>query len=186
MRSLQRRETTSSIVERRKQVSKRALITSWIQNSPFHCEHVTYPQNLRCFLTPIRWSRHKATRSKTKKLTFSLEATKFCLVLRSTPAVPTQTVFRLRINTFLVRKILWLVHQNKRLRFIACWFSFTLRWNYRVKIKLRSDGFPFEAGNQFNAGVLSQSASSNHALLITKSALLIKKKCPLSQPISIQ
>ena len=45
---------------------------------------------------------------------------------------------------------------------------------------------PFEAGNQFNAGVLSQSASSNHALLITKSALLIKEKCPLSQPISIQ
>ena len=46
----------------------------------------------------------------------------------------------------------------------------------------------FEAGNQFNAGVLSQSASSNHALLImiTKSVLLIKKKCPLSQPISIQ
>ena len=37
---------------------------------------------------------------------------------------------------------------------------------------------PFEAGNQFNAGVLSQSASSNHALLITKSALLIKKKMP--------
>ena len=32
---------------------------------------------------------------------------------------------------------------------------------------------PFEAGNQLNAGVLSQSASSNHALLITKSALVI-------------
>ena len=45
---------------------------------------------------------------------------------------------------------------------------------------------PFEAGNQLNAGVLSQSASSNHALLITKSALVIKKKCSLSQPISIQ
>ena len=45
---------------------------------------------------------------------------------------------------------------------------------------------PFEAGNQFNAGVLSQSTLSNHALLITKSALLIKEKCPLSQPISIQ
>ena len=44
---------------------------------------------------------------------------------------------------------------------------------------------PFEGGNQFNAGVLSQSASSNHVLLITKSALLIKKKFPVSQPISI-
>ena len=37
---------------------------------------------------------------------------------------------------------------------------------------------PFEAGNQLNAGVLSQSASSNHALLITKSDLVIKKKMP--------
>ena len=45
---------------------------------------------------------------------------------------------------------------------------------------------PFEAGNQLNAGVLSQSASSNHALSIAESALVIKKKCPLSQPISIQ
>ena len=35
---------------------------------------------------------------------------------------------------------------------------------------------PFEAGNQLNAAVLSQSTSSNHALLITKSALVIKKK----------
>ena len=35
---------------------------------------------------------------------------------------------------------------------------------------------PFETGNQLNAGVLGQSASSNHALLITKSALVIKKK----------
>ena len=39
---------------------------------------------------------------------------------------------------------------------------------------------PFEVGNQLNAGVLSQPASSNHALLITKSALVNKKKCPVS------
>ena len=32
----------------------------------------------------------------------------------------------------------------------------------------------------------NQSALSNHALLITKSALVIKKKCLLSQPINIQ
>ena len=32
----------------------------------------------------------------------------------------------------------------------------------------------------------NQSASTNHALLITKSGLVIKKKCPLFQPISIQ
>ena len=35
---------------------------------------------------------------------------------------------------------------------------------------------PFKAGNQLNAGVLSQSASSNHALLMSKSGLVIKKK----------
>ena len=45
---------------------------------------------------------------------------------------------------------------------------------------------PFEAENQLDEGVLSQSASSNDALLITKSALVIKKKCPLSQAISVQ
>ena len=44
---------------------------------------------------------------------------------------------------------------------------------------------PFEAGNQLNAGVLSQLALSNHALLRTKSILLIKKESPLSQLISI-
>ena len=44
----------------------------------------------------------------------------------------------------------------------------------------------FEAGNQLNAGMLSQSASSDHALLITKSALMVLEKCPLSQPIRIQ
>ena len=50
---------------------------------------------------------------------------------------------------------------------------------FKIRLKL------FEAGNQLNAGALSQSASSNHALLITKSALVIKKKCPLSQPTDL-
>ena len=35
---------------------------------------------------------------------------------------------------------------------------------------------PFEAGNQLNVSALSQSAPSSRALLITKSALMIKKK----------
>ena len=40
-----------------------------------------------------------------------------------------------------------------------------------------------EVGNLLNAGMLSQTASSNHALLITKSALVIKKNALcLSQP----
>ena len=54
----------------------------------------------------------KATRSETKKLTFSLAAMKFCKsMLLATTAGPTQTFFRLRINTFLVEKILLLFHQ---------------------------------------------------------------------------
>ena len=81
---------------------------------------------------------NKATRSETKKLTFSLAAMKFCKsVLRATLAVPFQSFFRLRINTFLVGKILLLFHQ--RLHFVECWFSFMLSWNNRVQIKLRSD-----------------------------------------------
>ena len=141
---------------------------------------------------------NKATRSKTKKLTFSLEAMKFChSMLRATPAVrlsPLKRFFRLRINTFLVGKILLLFHQKTAL---CCMLSF-----FYVKLKqLRLDqtqkrcvseflskilSKSVRGWNQLNAGVLNQSASSNHALLITKSALVIKKKCPLSQPISVQ
>ena len=55
---------------------------------------------------------NKATRSKTKKL-LSLAATKFCnSMLRATPAVPTQSFFRLWIYTFLDGKILLLFHQK--------------------------------------------------------------------------
>ena len=117
LRSLQRRETTWSIDEWSKQVSKQALITSWIQNCPFHCENFTCQHNLRCFYADkVSCNTNKATRSKTKKLTFSLAAMKFCnSMLRATPAVPTQTFFRLRINGFLVGKILLLFHQKTAL-----------------------------------------------------------------------
>ena len=191
MRSLQRRETTSSIVERRKQVFKRALITSWIQNCSFHCEHVTYQQNLRCFSTPIRWPR-QATRSKTKKLTFSLEATKFCLVLRSTPAVPTQTVFTLRMNTFLVGKVLLLFHQMTALSCVLIFFHVKMKWPC-YKIKLRSDAFLkflFKLRLKQETNLMQACSANQHQVIVTswlpKSALLIKEKCPLSQPISIQ
>ena len=42
---------------------------------------------------------------------------------------------------------------------------------FKIHLKL------FEAGSQLNAAALSQSASSN-ALLIAKSALMMKKKIP--------
>ena len=52
---------------------------------------------------------------------------------------------------------------------------------FHLKIKLTtliSNRFSFEVGKKLNAGVLSQTASSKHALLITKSALVINKKVP--------
>ena len=118
MRSLQRRETTSSIDDRRKHVSKRVLITSRIRNCPFHCETFTYQHNLGIFYADkVSCNANKATRSKTNKLTFSLAAMKLCnFMSRATPAVPTQTFFRLRINIALVGKILLLFHQKTALR----------------------------------------------------------------------
>ena len=69
--------------------------------------------NLRCFFyaDKVICNTNNATRSITKKLTFSLAAMKLCnSMLRATSAVPTQTFFRLRINAFLVGKILLLFH----------------------------------------------------------------------------
>lgn len=49
----------------------------------------------------VSCNTNKTTPSKTKKLPFSLAAMKFCnSILRVTPAVPTETFLRLRINTF--------------------------------------------------------------------------------------
>ena len=74
-------------------MSKWALITSWIQNSPFHRVNLTNQQNLRSFFNAdkVTCDTKKANRSKPKKLTFSLAATKFCnYMLRATTAIPTQ------------------------------------------------------------------------------------------------
>ena len=59
--------------------------------------------NVRCFYAKkVSCNTNKATQSKTKKLTYSSTAMKFCdSMRRATPAVATQTFFRLRINTFL-------------------------------------------------------------------------------------
>jgi len=106
-------------------------------------------------------------------------------MLRATPAVPTQTFFRLRINTFLDGKILLLFHQKTALCCMSIFFHVKMkqpRLDQAQKRCVSEIPFqdPFEAGNQLNAGVLSQSPSSNHSVLITKSALVIKKKFPPS------
>ena len=77
----------------------------------------------------VTCNTNKATRSKTKKLTFSLVAVKFCLVLRATPAVPTQTVLRLRINTFLVGKIVLLLPQKTALCCVLIFFHVEIKWS---------------------------------------------------------
>ena len=88
---------------------------------------VTY--YLRCFYADkVSCNANKATWSKTKKLTLSLAAMKFCnSVLGAAPAVPTQMFFRLRINTFLVRKILLLFHQKTALCCMLIFFHVTLK-----------------------------------------------------------
>ena len=110
---------------------------------------------------------------------FSLAVMKFCkAVLRATPAFPTQTFFRLRINTFLVEKPF--CFSTKGLHFVACWFSFTLSWNNRVKIKLRSDAFlkfllKIPLRRETN---LMQACSANQqqsALVIKKNALFLSQ-----------
>ena len=132
----------------------------------------------------MAYNTNKATRSKTKILTFTLAAMKFCKsIYRATPAVPTQTFFRLRINTFLAGKILLLFHQKTALCCMLIFFYVKLQQPCLDQTQKRCVSEipfqnPFEMGNQLNAGVLSQSTSSNHAFLITKSALVIKKKMP--------
>ena len=153
-------------------MSKRALITSWNQNYPFHCEHVTYRQNLRCFLSPIRWPR-QATCNKTKKLTFSLEATKFCLVLRSTSAVLTQNCFQAANQYSFARK-------NKFL--------------FKLRLKRETNLMQARSANQHqvimpswlrkNALCLSQSALSNIALHVIKNVKREVSSFHHSQPFS--
>ena len=196
MRSLQRRKTTSSMIERRrKQVSKRARNNFFNPKLSFPLRTGSAPTEFTLFFNADKVTQacktNKATRSKTKKLTFILEATKFCLVLRWTPAVPTQTVFSLRINTFLVGKSCYI--STKRLRFVVCWFSFTLRWNDRVKIKLRSDAFLiflFKIRLKRETKLMQACSANQHQVIMAswlpKVPSWLRKKCLLSQPISMK
>ena len=114
----------------------------WIQNFPFCCENFMYQHNLRWFYADkVSCNTNKATRSKTKKITFRLAAMKFCnSVLHATPAVPTQTFLSLRINTFVSRKNPFAFPPKED--FVACWFSFTfnLRGVYMIMAQLSFRG----------------------------------------------
>ena len=84
--------------------------------------------------------------------------------------------FQAAVVHFLYHAFLILVDESDHLYDICPKFSPRFqRNNYLLE----------RAGNQLNAGVLSQSASSNHAFLVTKSALVIRKNALyLSQSVS--
>ena len=100
---------------------------------------------------------NKATPSITKELTFSLAAMKFCnSMLRATRAVPTQTFFKLWINTFLVGKMFLLFHQKTALCCMLILFHVKIkqlcfdqtqkRWVAEISFQN-----PFARGNQLHA-----------------------------------
>ena len=85
-------------------------------------------------------------------------------MLRATPALPAQTFFRLRINTFLVGKSFRF--STIRLRFVAWWFSFTRTLFRSIHKRCASEipfQYPFEAGNWTN---LMQACSANQHQVI--------------------
>ena len=104
---------------------------------------------------------------------------KFCnFMIDATPAVPTQTFFLAANQSLRFWMEKSFCFSTEKLRFAACRFSFTLRWNNRVLVKLRSDAFPqflFKIRLKWETtlmkGMLSQSASRNYSLFITKSIL---------------
>ena len=90
---------------------------------------------------------------------------KFCIsLLRATPALPAQTFFRLRVNTFLVGKSFRF--STIRLRFVACWFSFTRTLFRSIQKRCVSEipfQYPFDSGNWTN---LLQACSANQHQVI--------------------
>ena len=76
-----------------------------------------------CLPNKVNCDTNKVTGNKMKKLTFSLSAMKFSKSrLSATPAVPTQTFFRLRINTYLEGKISLFFHQRTALCYMLNFF----------------------------------------------------------------
>ena len=104
---------------------------------------------------------------------------KFCnFMIDATPAVPTQTFFLAANQSLRFWMEKSFCFSTKKLRFATCRFSFTLRWNNRVLVKLRSDAFPqflFKIRLKWETtlmkGMLSQSGSRNYSFFITKSVL---------------
>ena len=92
------------------------------------------------------------------------------------------TVFRLRINIYLNGNIFLLFHA-------ACLFSFTLRWNNMQRLDQTLKRCVWSGNFAGNHLIQACSANRHHVIMpswLPKAALLMKKKMPLSEPISIQ
>ena len=98
--------------------------------------------------------------------------------LRAAPAVLTQTIFRLWINTFLTGKILLLFHRNTALCSMFIFFHVKLKQPCLDQTQKRCVS-EFRLRRETN---LMQACSANqHQVImpsITKSALVIKEKMP--------
>ena len=93
------------------------------------------------------------------------------------------TFFRLRqINIYLNGNIFLLFHA-------ACLFSFTLRWNNMQRLDQTLKRCVWSGNFAGNHLIQACSANWHHVIMpswLPKAALLMKKKMPLSEPISIQ
>ena len=121
-----------------------------------------------------------------KKLTFSLVATKFvtlCIVRHQ----PTHSNVSQAANQYVFarKRILFIFRQ--RLCFAACRYSFTLRWNNHVQIKVRSDTslkLIFKICLKRKTSLMQACSGSQHRVIMPfrlPKALSRLKKCPLSQ-----
>ena len=165
-------------------MSKRALITYWIQNPPFHYGNVTYQHNLYCSYTDkVTCNTNKATRSKTKRLTCTLEAMKFChSMLRATPAVPLNFFFRLRccmLIFFHVKLKQQRLDQTQK----RCRFCVPFQNSFKIRLRRETNWMHAQARstNQhlviMNALFLSQSAFSKFALHVISVVIMAACNC---------
>mgnify|MGYP006896105218 CR=1 FL=1 len=120
--------------------------------------------------------------SLTNNSVFSRDVTAAILVSlnKGTAAMLVSPTNPPRIELFLCKRFLLLCICNRiGSRAIAMTYLSHKGQNFWVIVNYIGITLRFQA-------TYDQSASSNHALVITTSTLVIKKKCPLSQPISIQ
>lgn len=107
---------------------------------------------------------------------------------------PSRQVFFRLWQANLDRKVLLLFYQGSTNFFMPTFFhiwrnnriSFRLFQTEALRFALYSELVSSRKPTTCRWRVLSQSGSRSDTFLITQSALVIKKKCPLSQPVSIQ